>query len=137
MSPVTCRKRMEALVDSRLDALKRRSRPLESRELAAASSEPRNHRRLGQGSRCASRRSSVRQRKALIRKLVKELAVMRRDEITPTHRIPGLVRAPGSSGDQWVSGPAPVVTAVRHSSEVGGLFSTGATTCGGVSLTGR
>ncbi len=34
--------------------------------------------------------------KALIRKLVKELRVMSRDEIIPTYRVPALVRAAGS-----------------------------------------
>ena len=38
---------------------------------------------------------TAQQRKALIRKLVKELRVMRRDEIVPTYRVPALVRAPG------------------------------------------
>jgi hypothetical protein len=36
---------------------------------------------------------SAQQRKALIRKLVKELRVMSRDEIIPTYRVPALVRA--------------------------------------------
>lgn len=36
---------------------------------------------------------TAQQRKALIRKLVKELRVMKRDEIIPTYRIPALVRA--------------------------------------------
>ena len=39
---------------------------------------------------------TAQQRKALIRKLVKELRVMSRDEIIPTYRVPALVRAPGS-----------------------------------------
>jgi hypothetical protein len=39
---------------------------------------------------------SAQQRKALIRKLVKELRVMTRDEIIPTYRVPALVRAPGN-----------------------------------------
>ena len=34
------------------------------------------------------------QRKALMRLLVKELRVMRRDEIRPTYKIPPVVRAP-------------------------------------------
>ncbi len=38
---------------------------------------------------------TAQQRKALIRKLVKELRVMGRDEIVPTYRVPALVRAPG------------------------------------------
>jgi exonuclease VII small subunit len=37
---------------------------------------------------------SAQQRKALIRKLVKEIRVMGRDEIVPIYRIPALVRAP-------------------------------------------
>lgn len=37
----------------------------------------------------------TRQRKDLIRKLVKELRVINRDEIVPTYRVPALVRAPG------------------------------------------
>jgi hypothetical protein len=41
---------------------------------------------------------SAKQKKALIRKLVKELRVMSRDEIIPTYRVPALVRPPG---DQW------------------------------------
>ena len=44
---------------------------------------------------------SAQQRKALVRKLVKEIRVMGRDEIVPTYRIPPLVRAPQG----WV-GPA-------------------------------
>jgi hypothetical protein len=38
---------------------------------------------------------SAQRRKAQIRKLVKELKVMGRAEITPTYRVPALVRAPG------------------------------------------
>lgn len=37
---------------------------------------------------------SAQQRKALLRKLIKELRVMSRDEIVPTYKIPALVRAP-------------------------------------------
>lgn len=37
---------------------------------------------------------SAQQRKALMRKLVKEIRVMGRDEIVPTYRIPALIRAP-------------------------------------------
>jgi hypothetical protein len=39
---------------------------------------------------------TVQQRKSLICKLMKEPRVMSRDEIIPTYRVPGLVRAPGS-----------------------------------------
>lgn len=41
-------------------------------------------------------RGSAQQRKALIRKLVKELRVVSRDEVVPTYRVPALVRAPGN-----------------------------------------
>lgn len=37
---------------------------------------------------------SAQQRKALLRKLIKELRVISRDEIVPTYKIPTLVRAP-------------------------------------------
>jgi site-specific DNA recombinase len=37
---------------------------------------------------------SAQQRKALLRKLIKELRVISRDEIVPTYKIPALVRAP-------------------------------------------
>jgi hypothetical protein len=43
---------------------------------------------------------SAQQRKALVRKLVKEIRVVGRDEIVPTYRIPSLVRAPQG----WVEG---------------------------------
>jgi len=39
---------------------------------------------------------TAQQRKALIRKLVKELRVMSRDEIIPTYRVPARVRARGN-----------------------------------------
>jgi hypothetical protein len=39
------------------------------------------------------------QRKALIRKLGKELKVMSRDKIIPTYGVPGAGRAPGSQVD--------------------------------------
>jgi hypothetical protein len=41
------------------------------------------------------RSGSAQQRKALLRKLIKELRVLSRDEILPTYRIPALVCAPG------------------------------------------
>jgi hypothetical protein len=55
------------------------------------------------------------QRKALIRKLVKELTVMSRDEIIPTYRVPALVRAPGSQVDQ--RGVEPLTSPVRAGHE--------------------
>ena len=54
---------------------------------------------------------SAQQRKALIRKLVKELRVMGRDEIIPTYRVPALVRAPGDQVDQ--RGFEPLTSPVR------------------------
>lgn len=40
---------------------------------------------------------SAQQRKALLRKLIKEIRVMSRDEVVPTYRIPPLVRAVSGS----------------------------------------
>ena len=54
---------------------------------------------------------TAQQRKALIRKLVKELRVMSRDEIIPTYRVPALVRAPGSQVD--LRGVEPLTSPVR------------------------
>jgi hypothetical protein len=42
---------------------------------------------------------SAQQRKALLRKLVKEIRIMGQDEIVPTYRIPRVVRAPQSRVD--------------------------------------
>ncbi|MCA1703249.1 MAG: hypothetical protein LC808_08230 [Actinobacteria bacterium] len=44
---------------------------------------------------CPLRAPTFRALKALIRKLVKELRVMSREEIVPTYRVPAPVRAPG------------------------------------------
>ena len=54
---------------------------------------------------------SAQQRKALIRRLVKELRVMSRDEIIPIYRVPALVRAPGDQVDQ--RGIEPLTSPVR------------------------
>jgi site-specific DNA recombinase len=54
---------------------------------------------------------SAQQRKALIRKLVKELRVIGRDEIIPTYRVPALVRAPGDQVD--LRGVEPLTSPVR------------------------
>jgi hypothetical protein len=43
--------------------------------------------------------ATPKQRKALIRLLIKELRVMSRKEILPTYKIPALVRAPGGQVD--------------------------------------
>src|SRR5918996_3367703 len=54
---------------------------------------------------------SAQQRKAQIRKLVKELKVMGRAEITPTCCVSALVRAPGDQVD--LSGFEPLTSPVR------------------------
>jgi hypothetical protein len=43
---------------------------------------------------------SAQQRKALLRKLVKEIRIMGQDEIVPTYRIPRVVRAPQGRVDR-------------------------------------
>ena len=54
---------------------------------------------------------SAQQRKALLRKLIKELRVMSRDEIVPTYKIPALVRAP--MGQVEPRGFEPLTSALR------------------------
>jgi len=52
------------------------------------------------------------QRKALLRLLIKELCVMNREEILPRYRVPPVVRAP--DGQVEVKGVEPSTSAVRR-----------------------
>jgi hypothetical protein len=57
------------------------------------------------------RNGSAQQRKPLLRKLIKELTRMSRNQILPTYRIPALVRAPGHQVD--LRGVEPLTSPVR------------------------
>ena len=54
---------------------------------------------------------SAQQRKALLRKLIKELRVISRNEIIPTYKVPALVRAP--MGQVEPRGFEPLTSALR------------------------
>ena len=94
MSPATCQKRIEAL-ESRLDALIAEEHTLETEERASVPPNPEIVAEWAKNLVALLRNGSAQQRKALLRKLIKVLRVMSRDEILPTYRIPALVRAPG------------------------------------------
>jgi site-specific DNA recombinase len=110
MSPATCQKRIEAL-ESRLDALIAKEHTLETEERASAPPSPEIVAEWAKNLDALLRSGSAQQRKALLRKLIKELRVMNRDEILPTYRIPALVRAPGHQVD--LRGVEPLTSPVR------------------------
>jgi exonuclease VII small subunit len=116
MSPATCQKRIEAL-ESQLDALIAEEHSLETQEQASAPPSPETVAEWAKNLDVLLRSGSAQQRKALIRKLIKELRVMSRDEILPTYRIPALVRAPGHQVD--LRGVEPLTSPVR---ECGGAY---------------
>jgi hypothetical protein len=111
MSPTTCQKRIEGL-ESQLDALIAEGHTLETHEQASAPPSPEIVAEWAKNLDVILRSGSAQQRKALIRKLIKELRVISRDEILPTYRIPALVRAPGHQVD--LRGVEPLTSPVRE-----------------------
>ena len=95
MKPATCQERLDSL-QARLDALIPEEQSLLTQEEADSTPVPELVAEWAQTLDVALYSGTAPQRKALIRKLVKELRVMSREEIIPTYRVPMLVRAPGS-----------------------------------------
>ncbi len=94
MKPGTCQQRLDFL-QIRLDTLIAEEQKLLSDEEGEKPPTPELVATWAQTLDVALYSGTAQQRKALIRKLVKELRVMDRDEIIPTYRVPALVRAPG------------------------------------------
>jgi hypothetical protein len=94
MKPSTCQERLDNL-QARLDALIAEEQALLAQDEAEVPPTPELVSEWAQTLDVALYSGTAQQRKALIRKLVKELRVMSRDEIIPTYRVPALVRAPG------------------------------------------
>ncbi|MGH2753359.1 MAG: recombinase family protein [Actinomycetota bacterium] len=94
MKPATCQERLDG-VQTRLDALIAEEQALAAQEEAETPPTPEIVAEWAKTLDVALYGGTAQQRKALIRKLVKELRVMGRDEIIPTYRVPALVRAPG------------------------------------------
>ena len=93
MKPATCQERLDNL-QARLDMLIAEEQSLLVQEEPDAPT-PELVAEWAKTLDVALYSGTAQQRKALIRKLVKELRVMSRDEIVPTYRVPALVRAPG------------------------------------------
>ncbi len=98
MKPNACQERLDGL-QARLDTLIAEEHTLMAQEEAETPPTPALVAEWAQSLDVALYSGSAQQRKALIRKLVKELRVMGRDEIIPTYRVPALVRAPGDQVD--------------------------------------
>ncbi len=98
MRPATCQERLDNL-QGRLDALIAEKQALLTQGEADSPPPPELVAEWAQTLDVALHSGTTQQRKALIRKLVKELRVIGRDEIIPTYRIPALVRAPGKQVD--------------------------------------
>ena len=94
MKPATCQERLDNL-QARLDILIAEEQSLLVQEEADTPPTPELVAEWAKTLDVALYSGTAQQRKALIRKLVKELRVMSRDEIVPTYRVPALVRAPG------------------------------------------
>ncbi len=94
MKPVACQERIDNL-QARLDALIAEEQALVAQDEPDEAPTPELVAEWAQTLDIALYSGSAQQRKALIRKLVKELRVIGRDEIIPTYRVPALVRAPG------------------------------------------
>ncbi len=94
MKPATCQERLDG-IQTRLDTLIAEEQALAAQEEAETPPTPELVAEWAQTLDIALYSGTAQQRKALIRKLVKELQVMSRDEIIPTYRVPALVRAPG------------------------------------------
>lgn len=95
MNPAACQERLHNL-QGRLDTLIAEQQALLAQDEADMPPRPELVAEWAKTLDVALYSGSAQQRKALIRKLVKELRVMGRDEIIPTYRVPALVRAPGS-----------------------------------------
>ena len=94
MKPAACQERLDSL-QGRLDTLIAEEQALLVKEEADTPPTPELVSEWAMTLDVALYSGTAQQRKALIRKLVKELRVMSRDEIVPTYRVPALVRAPG------------------------------------------
>ncbi len=94
MKPATCQERLDNL-QTRLDALIAEEQALAAQEEAETPPTPEIVAEWAKTLDVALYSGTAQQRKALIRKLVKGVRVMARDEIIPTYRVPALVRAPG------------------------------------------
>ena len=94
MKPSTCQERLDNL-PARLDALIAEEQALLAQDEADTSPTPKLVAESAQTLDVALYKGTAQQRKALIRKLVKELKVISRDEVIPTYRVPALVRAAG------------------------------------------
>lgn len=115
LKPATCQERLENL-NARLDALIAEEQVLLTQDEADGPPTPELVAEWAQTLDIAFRSGTSQQRKALIRKLVKELRVISREEIVPTYRVPALVRAPGDQVERIVhySNLAKVCQLVQH-----------------------
>jgi site-specific DNA recombinase len=98
LSPSDCQDRI-GMLKARIEALEVEEHQLEH-EAVADPGEPVSATEVAQWAERLPdllAAGSAQQRKALLRKLIKEIRVMSRDEIVPTYRVPPLVRAVSGS----------------------------------------
>lgn len=105
MRPATCQERLDNL-QARLEILLAEEQSLLVQEQADTPPTPELVDEWAKTLDVALYSGTAQQRKALIRKLVKELRVMSRDEIVPTYRVPALVHAPGDQVGGWTRNSA-------------------------------